>query len=158
MIHFNKKTIAVSTVALAIAGGVAAYAWSADTTGGSSAAAATVEAVHFSGPDIVGLWPDKPQPLHLSYTSDNGGDVDVILEPRVTEVLKDGVPVPGCPANTFQFTPDIQHVTLPPQDTPKLVTKVGVPDPEITMINGPSDEAPEACQGVSVVISYAPAP
>jgi len=81
MFKLSKKSVALSTAALVVAGGVAAYAWSVNATGTGYAKTDTTQSITFSNDTLTKLWPGTAQPIGVKYVSTNQGNVDVTLAP-----------------------------------------------------------------------------
>lgn len=155
MFKLSKKSVALSTAALVVAGGVAAYAWSVNATGTGYAKTDTTHSIAFSNDTLTGLWPDMSQSIGVKYVSTNQGSVDVTLAPQVTSVKKGGVEIgvgdgATCPTTEFSVSPVTQALTLAPAAEPIAPTGEGFVDPTLTL----DADAPNECQGVTVTISY----
>ena len=157
MFKLSKKSVALSTAALVVAGGVAAYAWSVNATGTGYAKTDTTHSIAFSNDTLTGLWPDMSQSIGVKYVSTNQGSVDVTLAPQVTSVKKGGVEIGGvggaCPTTAFSVSPEPQTLTLAPAAEATVPADEDFVDPELTL----AAAAPNECQGVTVTVSYAAA-
>jgi hypothetical protein len=147
MMKFSKKTIAVSTTALVIAGGAAAYAWTVSGSGTGAASTSNPTAVSFQG-SVSNLWPGVDQTVPVQFYNTNPGPVDV----AGIYVTISGLPDGCTQAADFNVTNVTTKVTLP-KSTPGVWNDLGSLG---TVKVGLKDTAADACQNATgLTLTYA---
>jgi hypothetical protein len=142
--RISKKTLAVSTAALVMAGGVA-YAFSTYATGTTNnTTVATAQPVVLTNDPIENLWPGAPA-VDIPVTYENSNPGPIVVNAAVS--VKSVAPA-ECPIASFIIDPN-----LPPDVTVPVGTDVWPADlPQIAL----DVNAPDSCQGATVELEYGP--